>query len=352
MQSMQLSNFAIEAMGFRPVNPDESYSAQFHCIRTFAVQGLTLPMNTTLQLNGRLGKVEYQIGVGNSVNVICRRLVQDDLVPDEAEWAKAKGGSPPYLMLLLGPTSEHTSTATHVKVEDKQIATYDGFRLAHLELRSLEDSIVPNLVSVLSCELSQFHDAFRLVPLDRHVFGRTEDGRTVFDIRFTGHGVLTTARAIEESDLSSRLARALALAPAISPKISRFFHLALDETDPLKRFLYIFLTIERHTHATFQKIDHSLQILHLVKAPDRVKTTVSEFLLSQTKQWKNLLDRFTWCTITEWNHLDDKDIANFKALKDIRDQITHGEITSPPAESVLQIERLAKKLQFRSGGME
>jgi len=171
MQAMQLSNFAIEAMGLRPVNPDESYSAQFHCIRTFAVQGLTLPKETTLQLNGRLGSVQYQIGVGSSVNAICRRLVHDDLVPDEAEWAKDKKGGPPYLMLLLGPTSEHTSTAKHVKVEDKQITTYDGFHLARLELQSLEDSIVPNLVSALSCELSQFHDTFRLVPLDRAILG-------------------------------------------------------------------------------------------------------------------------------------------------------------------------------------
>jgi hypothetical protein len=345
---MQLSNFAIERMGFRPVNSDESCCAQFHCIRTFAVQGLTLPMNTTLQLNGRLGQVPYQIGIGTSVNAICRRLVQDDLITDEAEWAKDKGGSPPYLMLLLGPTSEHTSTAKHVKVEDKQITTYDGFRLARLELQTLEDSIVPNLVSALSCELSQFHDAFRLVPLDRAIFGKTEDGRTVFDIRITGHAVLTAARAIEESDLSSRLAKALVLTSAINPKISGFFHLALDETDPLKKFLYFFLTIERHTHATFKKIDHSLQIVNLVKAPDRVKTTLREFLLSQTERWKNLLDRFMWCTITEWNHLDDKDVATFKALKDIRDQITHGEISSPPEESVLQIERLAKKLQLGS----
>jgi len=116
----------------------------------------------------------------------------------------------------------------------------------------------------------------------------------------------------------------------------------------LKRFLYFFLTIERHTHATFKKIDHSQQIMNFAKAPDRVKTTLSEFLLSQTERWKNVLDRFMWCAITEWNHLDDKDVASFKALKDVRNQITHGEIASPPAESVLQIERLAKKLLPRS----
>lgn len=53
-----------------------------------------------------------------------------------------------------------------------------------------------------------------------------------------------------------------------------------------------------------------------------------------------------WCALTVWQHLTDEDVGNFSALKRVRDQIAHGEISSPPADAVALVERVASKLQL------
>jgi hypothetical protein len=71
-----------------------------------------------------------------------------------------------------------------------------------------------------------------------------------------------------------------------------------------------------------------------------------DFFVAQSERWKALQERFVWCALSIWTQLTDADIASFKELKRVRDQLAHGEISAPSAQNVLAIEGLAKKLQL------
>jgi hypothetical protein len=157
---------------------------------------------------------------------------------------------------------------------------------------------------------------------------------------------LQAAQRIEIDNIQNQVDRAIALAHRISTDISSFYCRALNEDDPLKRFLFLFLTIERQTHAAFNAADHGAYINEIARSPDRVRKYGDQFLLSQHERWKNLSDRFHWCAMTVWPHLTDNDVRDFLEIKKIRDRLTHGVIAEPPSSAVVAVERISAKLQL------
>ncbi|HUW27186.1 MAG TPA: hypothetical protein VMV97_01130 [Sulfuriferula sp.] len=343
---MGLSNYAVEQMGFRRADPKEAPSAEFHSLHTFEAAGLALEKDTLIEAQGAIGGVSYHVALGTSVNAAARRLIADDLTDDEERWLVENKCTPPFLMLHVGPTAHHTMTGAYVKFEEGRVTTYEGFLPARAELKELESGILPNVLSALTCEFSRFHDSVKFKRVARDVFGKTPDGKTLYDFGIEIRGSMTVARAITASDATQYLARTTTLAASMSPKISRFFHLALEEEDPLKRFLYFFLTIERQTHAAFASVDHRGHIASLTNGPDRVRASMADFLVAQSERWKALQERFIWCALSVWTQLTDVDVDSFKEVKRVRDQLAHGEIATPPAHSVIAVEQLAKKLQL------
>ena len=300
--------------------------------------------------HGVVSGVPYQMAFGASVNAIARRLVNDDLADDEGGWLAEHKCAPPFLMLHVGPTARHTLSGSYVKFEETRITTYEGFTPARSELKELENSVLPSALSALTCQFSRFHPTVKFKRVARDVFGITPAGQTLFDFRIEIRGSLTTARGIGAPDVSLYFSRSTALAASISPKVSSFFQLALEEDDPLKRFLYFFMTVERQTHAAFAAIDHRGHLGTLTHGPDRVRTAMADFFVAQSERWKALQERFVWCALSVWTQLTDADIASFKELKRVRDQLAHGEISAPSAQNVLAIEGLAKKLQLGPSG--
>lgn len=343
---MGLSNYAVEQMGFRRAGPDDVPSAEFHSLHTFEAEGLILEKDTLIEAQGAIGGVSYHVALGTSVNAAARRLVVDDLTDDEERWLAEHKCTPPFLMLHVGPTARHTMTGAYVKLEEGRITTYEGFLLARAELKELEARILPNVLSALTCEFSRFHGSVKFKRVARDVFGITPEGKTLYDFGIEARGSMTTARTITASDATKYLACTTTLAASMSPKISRFFLLALEEDDPLKRFLYFFLTVERQTHAAFASVDHRGHIGSLTNGPARVRTSMADFLVAQSERWKALQERFIWCALSVWTQLTDADVDSFKEIKRVRDQLAHGEIATPPAHSVLAVEQLAKKLQL------
>jgi hypothetical protein len=344
---MELSNYVIEQMGFCRTTAEDSISAEFHSLHTYEAQGLTLENDAPpVDAHGVVSGVPYQVAFGASVNALARRLLNDDLADDEEGWLVEHKCVAPFLMLHVGPTARYELTGSYVKFEETRITTYEGFPPARSELNDLENSVVPSVLSALACQFSQFHPTVKFKLVTRDVFGITPAGQTLFDFRIEMRGSLTTARGIGAPDVSLYLDRSTALAASISPKVSSFFQLALDEDDPLKRFLYFFLTVERQTHAAFAAIDHQGHLGTLTQGPDRVRVAMVDFFVAQSERWKALQERFVWCALSIWTQLTDADIASFKELKRVRDQLAHGEISAPSAQNVLAIEGLAKKLQL------
>jgi hypothetical protein len=339
--SLTLSSQVMESIGFRRIDEGELIVAAFHSIHVYEVQGFTVDKETVLVTHGAISGTAYTVAVGSSVNQLSRALVGDDLVADEVAWVKEHWCIPPYVLVHFGPTSQHSCGSGHIKEEESTLVTFDSFASAKAELRSLESRVLPSLVTALTCAFSSSENHIRFQAVSREVFGITPDGVVLHDIRFELKASAYVSRKLPMDSLQATVDRTTSLAARINPKVSRFFHLALEEDDPLKRFLYFFLSIEIETHAAFSSIDHSAHIARLINSEDRVRAVSTSFFEAQRERWTTLNDRFVWCALCIWTHVSDSDIEEFKRLKKIRDDIAHGSIAEPPAESVSAVERLA-----------
>lgn len=343
---MGLTHYALEKMGFRRPREAEKLSAQFSCVYAYEVQGISQTAGLLITDAGSIDGVDYRVAVSDSLNAAAKHVADDDFADDEPAWVKEHKCAPPYLLVHVGPTTVHEMTGDFLKEESFGLQTYDAFIPARQELRDMEAKVVPRLLSALSCVFGSLGNPVRFRELERAVAGKSPTGVTVFDFGLEFRAELQVRQAVPAVDLTDMLKRSTDLASRMNAQVARFYHLALKEDDPLKRFLYLFLTVERQTHAAFKAIDHGAHMLALAKAPDRVQVTAASFLGSQPERWKSLQERFTWCALTVWSHVTDEDVANFARVKKVRDQIAHGEVAAPPADAVALIERVAAKLQL------
>lgn len=343
---ISVSDRVLEGMGLRPLSPGQPLVAMFHSLHVYEVRGFTLEAQSLGAISGTVAGFAYTLSVGSSVNAICRQLVQDDYADSEEEWQKEHKCTPPYLIVHLGPTTGHESVGTHAKEEGRTITTYDSFPAARAELKAVGDKVLPPLLSAFACSFSSHNQPVRFLPTDRAVFGITPDNRTILDFRLVVSGTGYVSSKLEATQIEDSLAAGVRIASAMNSKVSRFFQLALDEEDPLKKFLYFFLAIEIETHATFAKIDHATNLSRLVAAPSRAALAAQDFFDGQRQRWTTLRDRFVWCVLCVWTHLSDADVEEFKRLKTVRDDIAHGSIATPPHSAVAGAEKLAAKLQL------
>lgn len=344
--ALSLSSQVMESMGFRRIAEGELIVAAFHSLHVYEAQGFTVDQATALSARGAVSGTVYTVAVGSSVNELSRALVADDFAADDVAWAKEHRCTPPYVLVHFGPTAQHSCVSGHIKEEGSSLTTFDSFAAAKVELRSIESRVLPSLVTALTCAFSSLENHVRFRAVSREVFGLTPDGVVLHDVRLEAKASAYVSKKLPTDSLHASVNRTTLLAAAINPKVSRFFHLALEEDDPLKRFLYFFLSIEIETHAVFFSIDHSAHIARLLNSQERVRTASTSFFEGQRERWTTLKDRFIWCALCVWTHVSDSDIDEFKRLKNIRDDIAHGSIAELPAESVRAAEKLAAKLQW------
>lgn len=332
---MGLSHYALEKMGFRRRRDDEPLQATFSSVHVFEVHGLASSKGLLLGSNGSVAGVSYRLALSETLNAAAQLVASDGFTDDEPAWVAEHNCSPPYLLIHVGPTKSHEMTGDFLKEEHFGLHTYNAFIPARKELHDIEAKVIPSVVSALSCTFGTLPNPVSFHQIGREVAGKTIDGRIVFDfgIEFRAEG--RAGHMVPGPELQERFTRANNLAARMSPKVSHFYYLALKEDDPLKRFLYLFLTIERQTHAVFKSTDHGSHMAVLLQAPR-----------------KSLQERFVWCAQTVWTHLTDDDVEDFKKVRKVRDQIAHGEIAEPYSEAVALVERVAAKLQLAPYGKE
>ncbi len=345
---MGLSHYALEKMGFRRRRDDESLQATFSSVHVFEVHGLASSKGLLLGSNGSVAGVSYRLALSETLNAAARLVASDDFTDDEPAWVAEHNCSPPYLLIHVGPTKSHEMTGDFLKEEHFGLHTYNAFIPVRKELRDIEAKVIPSVVSALSCTFGTLPNPVSFHQIGREVAGKTIDGRIVVDfgIEFRAEG--RAGHVVPVLELQERFTRANALAARMSPEVSYFYNLAVKEDDPLKRFLYFFLTLERQTHAVFKATDHGPHIAELLDFPPRVRSTGALIFGTQRERWKSLHERFVWCALTVWTHLTDDDVEDFKKVKKARDQIAHGEIAAPSPEVVTLVERVASKLQLAS----
>jgi hypothetical protein len=341
-----VSDHLIEAMGFHPNVESSELDATFFSLHVFEFHGINLPGDGAAKFEGEIAGVSYAAAIGVSINALSTMLASGEYVDEEAKWQSEKAARPPYLMVRFGPTSVHSAMPRHIMAQNQDLHTYDAFRPAIVEMQNLEATALPNIVTAAVVALtSPDRPHVRLRAVDRAFFGITTDGKTLHDIRLTLSASLTTSANISDGDLSTALESANSVASKTDAKVAKLFHLALGEDDPLKRFLYFFLSIEVQTHRTFKTIDHKKHIDMLSSHHNRIQITSTSFFGDAVRSWTNLKDRFIWCAHCVWTDLKQSDISEFARLKRIRDSIAHGDIAAPNTSDVTAIEKLAIRLQ-------
>lgn len=341
---MNLSDYAIEALGFKKVPAGDSLEAVFHSLHVFEARGFLLSDERVVVRTGITSGVAYDIGIGSSINDVSKGLLGDEFTNDEAKWATEHKCAGPYVVIHFGPTELHTVWDGFVKNEEGEIISYDSFPAARNELRELEMRGLASLETALACSLGSIEAPVRLVPIETTVFGITPDKVVVHDIRITGSASGYVSRPIQAEALEQYLEEAIELAADINPRVSQFFQLGMRDQDELKRFLYYFLAIEIETHRVFRSISRETHLQNAATFESRTAKDVEKVFLTKVENWKSLADRFVWCVASVWTHLSGDDIAEFKRLKKIRDDIAHGNTSRPAANSVIAVENLAKKL--------
>jgi|CXWL01.1.fsa_nt_gi hypothetical protein len=340
---MILSTSTIEAMGFAPMRDGEVVEASFYSLHAFEVRGFTTEDGGVITDTGDVSGTKYRIAIGPSINAACRALLGDDFIDDEAAWAREHNCTPPYVLLLFGPTQSHKAQDGHTRTEGKVLVTYDLFTAAKDDITRLENTALPSIEMALACVLASRGHKVELVPVDRTVFGISPEGTTVQDLRVTGSGRAYVSQQLSQAEVQEIVTGSSALAAALDTRVARFFQLGMRDTDRLKSFLYYFLAVEIETHRTFKNFTPLQHLANTAAINGRVTVSVQQ-LLENRDNWTALADRFVWCVASTWVHLGDQDIEEFKRLKRIRNGIAHGDIASPDAADVVAIEALAKKV--------
>lgn len=341
-----ISDHVIAAMGFQTNDDGIELSASFFCLHVFEFHGINLPDSGFASIEGQIAGVKYSAAIGMSVNELCTALLNDRYVDDEATWQDKKKCSPPYFMVRLGPTSTHSVTPRHLMSRDDELYTYDTFANAKSEINGFVNKALPSVVTAAVVALSaNDRSQIRMRNVDMAVSGKTADGKTLHDVRFSVNATLSVSSGITTDELVASMEVSKGLASSVDSKVANFFSLALAELDPLKRFLYFFLSIEVQTHRTFSTINHLDHLSNLSFATDRIQLTSASFFGGTMGSWTNLRDRFLWCAHCVWTGLEQPDVTEFARLKRIRDGIAHGDITTPSEDDVFAVEKLAIKLQ-------
>jgi hypothetical protein len=342
---MQLSRYVLEAMGFRPLRPTERVRGSFSRIDVLGIQGIALDCPCFPLIQDKIDGFKFKFAIGNSINEICRQLTADSFIEDEDAWLKEKNAAPPYAVIMFGPTDEYVGDGSHMKEDGDEIATYDSFGKAKEDLKSQSDAVVPKLMTALSIMFSAEDRLVRFIPKDMAVSGKAPDGRIIHDIRMTVSAEATISRNIDALEVKEKSSSSIQLAKSLNAQVANFYFLALNEKDLLKRFIYFFIFIERMVHLTFSDIDHQAAVGSLLDVHSHVKTYGQKMLADHRDSWKDLRNRFTWCVMHKWTHLNDSDIEKFEQLKLVRDSISHGKLSSPDAATVRSVEALAIRLQ-------
>jgi hypothetical protein len=271
-------------------------------------------------------------------------LTGDVYADDESAWAAEQECIPPYAMIRISSPEPVRCTDAHVKEKNGEIWTYDAFPSARDDMRARESAILPRLISGLTCRCGSSDHPVRFKLLATEFFGISSDGRKVRDIRIESRLSGYVSRSIAVEEATTMAEESATFARQLNAKVARFFDLALEEDDDLKRFLYLFLAIEIETRAVFGTIDHAAQVERLLNVDSRLQTASARLFEGQRERWTNLKDQFAWCAICAWPELTDIDVGEFARLKKIRDDIAHGSIADPPSEAVVAVQGLARRV--------
>ena len=153
-----------------------------------------------------------------------------------------------------------------------------------------------------------------------------------------------TADSLKNSRERNTQHAGIGIGTSLQRRVADLYHSGLTETDALKKFLFLFSTVEIFTHLTFKRLNHAGGIRSISAVPARIKEAGQDFLASQQDELKGITARFTWCAIVTWPNLGDSDVLTFTKVLRLRDDLAHGRSVDIPSAAVQEIELLTTRL--------
>jgi hypothetical protein len=341
---MTLSKYVIEQMGFTEYPETDELEIRFGIIKAYSLRGLVFEKDCELKQSkvASFG-VNCTSVISQSINEACKLLTGDTFVDDEEKWLSDNKASPPFLLIYFWESAPRTLRGGYRQEKDGNIYTHDAFPEGKIEIRNWENDVELRIITALTVHLSTLERQVEIVPIARSIFGTTQQGKTVFDIKFTASAKAYVSSPKSIDGIANSLNEAEKLFAELTKDSSRHFYAALNEEDRLKKFLGYFLFIERFTHRTFKSLSFEVNAKQLFSIQQHMEKSAAEFFSMVFSESKNLTQRFHWCAMTVWNQLGDEDINNFIEIKKIRDRLAHGEHIN---ESDLPVEK-AKTLGLK-----
>lgn len=170
--------------------------------------------------------------------------------------------------------------------------------------------------------------------------------------KFTTSADVTVSKTVESlrlSEFESGL-RSFSKVPdgshRLIDKARHWYLISLRESDQWKRFMFSFYALEILTHKVSSKyynhVCHSLKLKRVNKSEeDKITKTISE--LVPKKERLNLASKFIIMALKLSPYTASEDLRNFKAAKEARDKLSHGEIKNADELPVQLLFSLLKK---------
>lgn len=339
------TKYALEQMGYIKYPESDSLEIHFGIMKIYSLRGIVFEINSPMKLSEKInfGKGCTAV-ISESVNEAYKLLVDEVYTDDEEKWVEEKKATPPFLLIYFKESASRTLLGGHRLEKDGNIYTWDAFPKGKLEIRNWENEILPNIITSLTVNLSSLDRQIELVPVDRRVFGTTNKGKTVLDLKMTSSATAYGSAGKKLEEINSMLDKSRKHFIPLKKGMCKHFYLALNEPDRLKKFLGYFYFIERLTHSTFKTLNYESDALKTFNVPTRIEGSMNDFFKNAFSESKNLSQRFYWCAMLAWDSIEENDVTYFRELKDIRDRLSHGEHIHEAMIPVEKAKDLAMKL--------
>ncbi len=319
---VQISAHALNRMGFSKIDPPLAITARFRRMIMYSIDGINLPDGGIARLSSSIEDLHYSIGFALDPNHICRSLCDDDWVDNVSAWEKENQCKGPYALLVLKLTEPQTDMCTFAMQSETSIEAYDCFNHARGLLDEFEQKLRSTAMSAALVALSKYTEAPLIREVDRVTVGLSTDSKIVRPFNIRGHAELRVNRALRSGQYDTFLDLIERTSKTIPPRCAKFFWLGCNEKDNLKSFIYTFLALEVLTHQYFDCVPN------------------------KNTKIRDLSKKFQFCAEHIWADIDQADCAIFSTLKDLRNDIAHGDIEAPDRNHLSLLRTLADKVLY------
>jgi len=325
----ELTPSQFKEIGYSLLDESESIEGIFFALHLYSVRGLTAPSEAIISSHIQdEGGVRF--GIGPDCSELASLLTGLSLGEDNEQWKEVKSTKRPFLMLQIGPSKCYSALCGHYKRFDGQII-YEPkmFECAHREIKTKVEKLTSKALSAISCSISPSQDLY-LDHLRTYHFGKTESGEVLVQCP-QAYVAIESVIGMGSDQLQRALDKAISHTASISSRSGYLLGLGLTERDVVKRFLFFFLAIETEINRVFKSVPSSA-FAEVFRSPLDPPTSNLVHEVVTGRNNNDLRVKFLWCMMTVLPHLSSEDLAAFKELKKIRDDIAHGSFQGLPEQ--------------------